>query len=230
MEPRILNLKDQALLASLELSQGDLDKTFTAEELLVCAWEADKSSWGLRGFEQVHPDPEKMQKEVERRGNSLVRSGFFVRVSPLVFRLTPAGLSAASKLCPSNVVIREKADRRLEESIRPILEHPVFQSWLQDNNRPKHFREAGHFWGIAPGMPAKSVRERVERIENTLKAALELLNERNTDEIVANRGKILFDRNDISRCSEFNDTLKARFSRDLALLDPTFAQTTSSSS
>jgi hypothetical protein len=226
MDARPSSLRDQALLAALQLCDGDLEQSFTAEELLVRAWKNDNAAWGLRGFEKEHPDPEKMKLEVERRSTSLVRAGMLMRERALIYRLTPAGLSAASKLQPSNVALRERADRKLEESIRPILEHPVFRAWLKDSGRPKHFREAGHFWGIAPGTPAKSVRERIDRIEKTLTAALQLLNEKNAHEIMENRGRVLFDRTDIERCEEFHETLKTRFSRDLALLDPSFAEST----
>lgn len=227
MELRSLGLRDQALLAAIDLCQDDMEKSFTAEELLVRAWEVDKNAWGLRGFEQLYPDPEKMNKELERRSTSLVRTRMLIRVSPLIYRLSPVGLSTASKLSPANSILRDKADRRLEESIRPILEHSVFQRWLKDSSKPKHFRDAGHFWGIAPGTPAKSVRERIERINTTLAAAMNLLTDRGTNEIKANRGKILFDRTDIERCIEFHDTLKIRFSRDLKMLDPTFELSTS---
>jgi hypothetical protein len=45
-----LGLKQQILLAAAELSGGDLQKTVTAEELLVHAWKRDNQAWGLRGF------------------------------------------------------------------------------------------------------------------------------------------------------------------------------------
>lgn len=54
----------------------------------------------------------------------------------------------------------------------------------------------------------------------TLKAALEILEQRGVKEITEQRGKVLFDRKDIERCLEFQTALKQRFARDLRLLDP----------
>jgi hypothetical protein len=100
------------------------------------------------------------------------------------------------------------------------LEHPTFKSWLGDSSRPKYFREAGHFWGIAPGTPAKTVRERVSFVEQTLQAALDVLSKEGVNEVIEQRGKILYELNDIERCLEFQNVLKERFGKDLRLLDP----------
>jgi hypothetical protein len=40
------------------------------------------------------------------------------------------------------------------------------------------------------------------------------------EEIADARGKVLFDRNDLERCVQFQQTLKDRFARELAILDP----------
>ncbi len=223
MDVKDLGLKQQILVAALECSAGDCRKTFTMEDLLVHAWRRDKHAWGLRGYEELYPDSDKIQKEIGARGagqKGMVDLGLLERVHRRVYRLTPAGLAAASTLEPSDVIARGKADRELEIAVKQILEHPVFRKWLIDNTRPKYFREAGHFWGIAPGTPSKTVRERVSFVERTLNAALNVLKKRGVDEIIEQRGKVLFDRNDIERCLEFQSTLKQRFARDLRLLDP----------
>jgi len=46
------------------------------------------------------------------------------------------------------------------------------------------------------------------------------LDERGVEEIVEQRGRVLFDRKDIERCLEFQRILKHRFERDLKMLDP----------
>jgi len=213
-----VGLKHQALLAVLEVSAGNLERTFTAEELVVHAWKKDMRAWGLRGYELEHPDPEKMNKEVERRSTSLIRQGLLERVRPLIYRLTAAGLAAASQLTPTDTVTKDKAGRALEDVIRPILEHEVFKGWLCDSSHPKYFREAGHFWGIAPGTPAKVVQERLARVETTLNEALRQLDVLHTNEMRSSRGQALFDRKDIERCLEFQNTLRQRFARELRIL------------
>src|SRR5437870_4985294 len=227
MDFKSLGLKQQILLSAYELTQGDLQKTVTAEQLLVHAWNEDKHAWGLRGFEEHHPDSSKLFKELDVHAGKqgIVGEGLLTKVHQRVYRLTASGLAAVSDLRPSDTVARGKADRQLEAAVKQIVEHPVFREWLKDPTRPKYFREAGHFWGIAPGTPAKTVRERVASVERTLAAALKGLQDRNLNEVVEQRGKIVFDRKDIERCLEFQSVLKERFRKELRLLDPDSVRT-----
>lgn len=222
MDASGLGLKQQVLLAALECSGCDSKKTFTAEELIVHTWKKDKRAWGLRGFEDQYPDANKMFKELDAHAGKqgIVGQGMLEKVHQRVYRITPAGLAAASSLQPSDKIARQKATRELALAVKQILEHPVFKTWLGDHSRPKYFREAGHFWGIAPGTPAKTVRERVSFVEQTLQAALNVLSQEGVNEIIEHRGRILYERNDIERCLEFQNILKERFARDLRLLDP----------
>ncbi|HKQ48366.1 MAG TPA: hypothetical protein VJZ71_09885 [Phycisphaerae bacterium] len=224
MEVGGLGLRHQALLAAVRLSGGELTKTFTAEDLLVEAWNHNKVAWGLRGFEEDYPDSEKINKELNRRGSiGLLGQGLIERVGPMMYRLSVAGLHEAAQLQPADTIAREKADRELEVSVKEILEHSVFRTWLADPSKPKYFREAGHFWGIAPGTPAKTVRVRISRVDRVLKAAKDILDEKGVDSITEQRGKLLFDREDVNRCEQFQQVLKTRFMRELQMLDPEFA-------
>ena len=233
MDFKSLGLKQQILLSAYELTGGDLQKTVTAEQLLVHAWNEDKHAWGLRGFEERHPDSSKLFKELDVHAGKqgIVGEGLLTKVHQRVYRLTAPGLAAASNLRPSDTVARGKADRQLEAAVKQVVEHPAFRDWLKDPSRPKYFREAGHFWGIAPGTPSKTVRERVASVERTLQAAMDALKDKNLNEIIEQRGKVLFDRKDIERCLEFQSILKERFRKELRLLDPnsvTIAETASS--
>jgi hypothetical protein len=215
------DLKDQILLAALACSGGDLSKTFTFEELLVEAWKRDPQAWGLRGFESEHPDSERIHRELDSRGKGnkgVVAQGALEKAGARVYRLTAKGLNAASGLAPEDAGLRQKADRILEARIRSILEHPTFIAWLKDANTPRHFRDAGHFWGVAPGTPPRVIRDRLQEIDDTLHDALELLDRKGVEEVLEGRGQLLFDRTDLLRSIEFNQTLKQRFAKDLRLL------------
>lgn len=53
-------------MAAMDCCGGDLNKIFTAEDLLLAAWDRDRVEWGLRGHEYEHPDSEKIYKELDR--------------------------------------------------------------------------------------------------------------------------------------------------------------------
>jgi hypothetical protein len=222
MGTRASDLKGKILLAALDCSGGDLEKTFTMEELAVAAWRLDSAGFGLRGFENEHPDSERLHRELDSRGKGqkgLVDQGLLTKVRPRVYRLTVKGLQRASSMTPDDGHTREKVDRELGESVRAILDHEVFRSWLQDHHRPKSFREAGHFWGVAPGTPPRVIRERVEKVDNVVAAARRELEERGVDELTDGRGRVAFDAEDLERADLFQTTLKERFAEDLRLLN-----------
>jgi len=222
---RRASLREQVLLAALDCSGGDLEKMFTSEDLLVAAWKRDRLAWGLRGYEREHPDVDKLRKEIDSRGakegapsTGLVSSGLLLRVQKRMYRLTPAGLAAASEVVGAKPETRGKAARGLADAIRGILSHSVFREWLKDASSPKHFRDAGHFWGIAPGTPAKVIQTRIIDVDNNLKTALGILDTEGVDEVSERHGKALFDRADIERAMKFQTVLKDRFAKDLAML------------
>jgi hypothetical protein len=224
-----LSLKEKILIAAVEGVGGDATKKFTMEDLAVWAWKHDRSAWGLRGYEPDYPDLDKIRKDMGARGaeqKGVLQLGWVERVEPRVYRLTPAGLAEYATLMASmgstGSELQDKASRELESQISRILEHSVYRQWVDDKARPKYFRDAGHFWGIAAGTPAQVVRDRVGSVDQTLRAAIRLLDELGVNEIASSRGKLLFDRRDVERCMEFQETIKKRFARDLRLLDPKF--------
>jgi hypothetical protein len=223
--PRRASLREQVLLAALDCSGGDLEKTFTSEDLLVAAWKRNRLAWGLRGYEREYPDNDKIHKELDGRGaregsasTGLVSSGLLLRVRQRIYRLTPAGLAAAAEVVGAEPDTRGKAERVLADAVDVILSHSVFRGWLKDPSSPKHFRDAGHFWGVAPGTPPKVIQARIMDVDRSLEKALSLLDAGGVDEIAAHRGKSLFDRTDIERAIDFQRTLKERFAKDLATL------------
>ena len=129
-----------------------------------------------------------------------------------------AGLAQAAEIAGVDPSTRGRAERSLADEIARILSHPVFAQWLKDHSEPKRFRDAGYFWGVAAGTPPSAIRARILEIGKTLEVAQSFLDQRNTDSIDAQHGRFLFDRTDLERLIEFQNTLKSRFANDLATL------------
>jgi hypothetical protein len=180
--PRRASLKEQVLLAALDCSGADPERTFTLEDLIVAAWKRDRLAWGLRGYEQDHPDGDRLRKEIDSRGaregmpsTGLVASEVLSRVRERIYRLTPAGFAAAVEVVGADPEVRGKAERVLADAVSAILSHSVFRVWLKDPSSPKHFRDAGHFWGIAPGTPARVIHARILDVDRTLEKSMNLI-------------------------------------------------------
>lgn len=220
-----VGLRQHVLLAALDCSGGDLNKTFTAEDLLLSAWTHDPLAWGLRGHEREHPDSERIYTELDRasvRGSNvrggLVGLGLFQKVRQRTYRLTAAGLAAASAVAGAAPNARGKAERALADSVAAILSHPVFRLWLKDPSLPRNFRDAGHFWGVAPGTPPSVIRARIRDVDTALDAAASFLESKDMESVASQHGRALFDRVDILRAKDFQSTLRSRFAKDLRTL------------
>jgi len=215
-----LSLGEKVLAAAAAFSEGDVERQFTAEDLVVAAWRQDKQAFGLRGHEENYPDSNKVYTKLDGQAG-LVTKGWLQKSGDRTLRLTIGGLARAAELQGSGEIdLQGKLDRKLQEEVGRILNHPEFQSWLKDRTKPSKFRGAGHFWDIAPGTPSSVVRSRIISVEITLAAAAQALEERGLAGVVKQRGVPLFERRDIDLALDFHRTLIARFRTDLKVLDP----------
>jgi hypothetical protein len=217
-----LSLSDKVLIAAVKLAGGEVTAEFTAEDLVVAVWKRDNGSFGLRGHEALYPDNNKVYTKIDGK-SGLVTKGMLAKAGERTLRVTAAGLAHAVEL-DGGVEFDHSAklDRAIQDAVRQVLSHPEFNSWLKDPTSPSRFRGAGHFWGIAPGTPPATVRSRVIGIERTLQAALAAIDRRGVSEVVEQRGRVLFDRQDLERALTFHRTLRERFRHDLRRLDPAF--------
>ena len=70
---------------------------FTAEQLIVKAWEMDKDLFGLQGYADQHPDSNRILTNI--MGNKgLKGKGWIERVGEKQYRLTASGSRIALKL------------------------------------------------------------------------------------------------------------------------------------
>jgi hypothetical protein len=170
-------------------------------------------------------DSEKIYVELDRAsiGGRNVRGGLaglglLEKVHRRTYRLTPAGLAAASEVVGVSPSMRGKAERTLADAIAAILSHPVYSEWIKDQTTPKHFRDAGHFWGIAVGTPPRIIQKRIAEIDRTLESAQSMLSKKGRDEVASRHGQVLFNRADVQRATEFQAMLKSRFAKELSTL------------
>jgi hypothetical protein len=234
-----LSQNDKVLMAALELSKGDTQNKFTAEELLIQAWKEDKSAFGLRGYENDHPDSNNLYTKLMGK-SGLVRLGYLKKIGEKTYTLTEAGLSIASSFKPIDEERKLKIDRQLHDAVIKIINHQIFREWLVDQNKPNKFRDAMWFWGIAPGTPPKVVKERMSVIEQNLqeakkkaiegggkipldskevnKSTKESLTRKGDTKIDEQKSRLLLDILDIDRCIEFYNYLKEKFKKELNLM------------
>jgi len=216
-----LTIADKILIGATKCIDGDPNRGFTFEELVLATWKIDKNRFGLRGFEESHPDSHKLHAHVFG-GTALIASGFLHAEKNGLLYITEAGLARSMSLLGIDTETSPRVPKKLQYEIIKLLENKFFKEWLQDNSNPKEFRSAAYFWGISFGTPSKIVREKLSRIEQMLKEMMKFFETTKLDCIKEERvnGKILFEKRDVERCLEFHNQLKIRFQKELRRLDP----------
>lgn len=108
--------------AKLLTSQGLL--TFTAEQLVVTSWQHNKKLLGLRGYEEEHPDNNKVLSYVMgERG--LHNQGFLDKVRPKVYALTDKGKRTNGEV-KQNIKEHNPSDTIDMMIVTKILDNPAY--------------------------------------------------------------------------------------------------------
>lgn len=215
-----LSLSDKALRAAFSLCEKDEGRSITGEDILVQAWKEDRRAWGLRGYEDQFPDSNKLYTKLDGK-DGLVGLGFLRNVGPRTYQMTAAGMSQAGRLGQSDATVQAKIERRLQDAVLRVLDHDAFRQWQRDPMKPNKFRDIGAFWGVAPGTPPRAIRSRLEEIEQILIEAQRALSDQGLKYFVPERGSARrYETTDVARAMEFHKAMKARFAKDLAMLDP----------
>lgn len=218
---RELTIADKILLGALKYSEGDIHKPFTFEELVLATWELDKNTFGLRGFENNHPDSHKLHPNVFG-ATAIISRGYIRAERDCFLYITEAGIARALAIQNIDAGTEPRLAKHLQKKVLQIIHHSVFQKWLADRTYPHEFRDIGYFWEISPGTPPSAVRKRLDSIENTLEEILNYFDQVGLENLSEDRvgGKILFERKDVERCLEFHTEMKSRFKKELKILDP----------
>src|SRR3954454_10808855 len=106
-----LTTANKILVAASHLSEEQ--DTFTAEQLIVCAWTQFPESFGLNGYRDRYPDSNRVLSKLMGTVG-LCSRGWLEQVSTKLYRITPGGRKLAKVLrdgVPSNDATPEKPTR-----------------------------------------------------------------------------------------------------------------------
>jgi hypothetical protein len=107
---------------------------FSEWDLTVASWARDRTRFGLRGYDQKHPDHKRVMMEImgQKPQNPLTQ-GLMEKIRPNVYRLTPLGRAMAVRLRSGGGHSPESsAASDLYRLIASLLAHPALTRWQQD--------------------------------------------------------------------------------------------------
>src|SRR4051794_1068613 len=111
---------------------------FTEWDLTVAAWGRDRTRFGLRGYDQKHPDHKRVMMEIMgQKPQNPLALGFMEKVRPNTYRLTPLGRAVVSRLRgngPSQAAGPHDEYYRLAAD---LVTHPTLVQWRRGPDPPR---------------------------------------------------------------------------------------------
>lgn len=89
-----MTVADTILLAFLDVPGAALGRPQHVNGVAVAAWHLDRQRLGLKGFERLYPDKNRVLMDVVK----MVKVGLLERITPNVYRMTEAGRTRAAVL------------------------------------------------------------------------------------------------------------------------------------
>jgi hypothetical protein len=210
------------------LAANDLDRSkrsdFTEWELTIAAWSRDRNRFGLRGFEEAHPDHKRVMMEImgQSKKDNPIRRGFLQKTRANYYRITDLGRAEAALISG----VRSDADRPSAKSpqviynaIKPFIESRAFQTWLSDPEEPRSWLGASVFLGLARNT-ANELNDRIRALRHAVAQTERWCAESGRTEIRSGSaaGEKAISLAEIQRLPEFLSMIEQRFGRQMAAL------------
>src|SRR3954447_12788048 len=137
----------QVIILAAEDLMASGASEFSEWDLTVAAWARDRTRFGLRGYDQKHPDHKRVMMEImgQKPQNPLTQR-LMEKVRPNVYRLTPLGRAMAVRMRSGGGSAPEvEAASDLYRLIANLLAHSALTRWQQDPDQPRRWVEATAF-------------------------------------------------------------------------------------
>jgi hypothetical protein len=207
---------EKILLAAHTLEdQGQ--SPFSAEALIVAAWQKFPKTFGLKGYADLYPDSNKVLTSIMGE-KGLAKRGWLAKMGQKLYNLTREGRQAVRRLLQADeaqpVERATKLSRDQEKFLLGLLSTPAVEKFQQGLKMELTFADACKFWGITENLRGEALDARLNRLRAGLaevgqvipKGGIDLTNGRNVGP------------DDLRLLHKVDEHLGDRFGRHLTLL------------
>jgi len=209
---------EKLLVAAAQISGSGRD-AFTAEDLVVAAWQLFPDTFGLQGYAHQYPDSNRVLTYIMGSTKGLAGSGLTERVGEKTYRLTSAGLAAASALAGgADDEQRAALDRRLMSEVARLAETKALQKFQEGRRETITERDALKFLAVSARSEGNKVRARLSDVEQAIAAGTSAVAAAQGNPIALDRGRRILaatDMADLRACYEY---VREVFADELAQL------------
>src|SRR5262249_4913260 len=145
---------EKILLAALDLEEQG-QSPFSAEALIVAAWQKFPKTFGLKGYVEQYPDSNKVLSSI-MGGRGLAGRGWLARMGQKLYVLSREGRQAVRRLLndgtspPAEDAVKLSRDQ--EKFLTGLWATPAIEKYLDGRKAEVTFTEACGFWGVNESM------------------------------------------------------------------------------
>jgi hypothetical protein len=210
-------LPEKILLAAFGLEEQG-QTPFTAEALVVAAWEKYSQAFGLKGFEDRYPDSNKVLTALMGE-KGLARRGWLHKAGQKLYNLTREGKHVVRRLlqgeaAPPRSSTPVKLEREHDRLLQGLLASTAFEKYREGKQGELKFADACRFWGITENLTGDALDSRLDLVEMALAESERVMG--NGRATLGNGQSISTD--DTGPLCDLHGYLRQRFSPHLTLL------------
>jgi hypothetical protein len=215
-----LSVHEKLLLAAARLESQGISP-FTAEDLVVAAWEDYPDTFGLAGHNDLDGQPRYPNSNrvfAEIMGSKPIRKqGLLEKRGTKLFRVTETGRQKAANLTDRKGGNTKKAafSRETQREFQRLVKSRALDKHKENRDDDITFNDAAGFWGISARSSAMEYQGRMGQVVGVLKAALDATSD---GPLVLKHGGQPYSQRDINELAEFHGELQARFASEIEVI------------
>jgi hypothetical protein len=212
------SVPEKILLAADQLEK-DGQSPFSAEALIVAAWQKFPRTFGLKGYADQYPDSNKVLSSIMGE-KGLARRGWLVKMGQKLYNLTRDGRQVVRRILqqddpePEPVSEAVRVSREQEKFILGLLDSTAVQKFEENRKQELTFADACRFWSITENMKGDALDARLEQFQKHLAELDRLLAQ--ADAELSNGRSVTA--GDLRVLSNIHRYMEDRFGRHLNLL------------
>ena len=216
-----LSVYEKLLLAAFSLEEKG-QKAFTAENLVVEAWQEFPDTFGLAGYRDPvtgpsYPDSNRVFAEI--MGSKPIRKrGFLVKTGEKIYQLTETGRQEARFLVgqkQGSTTTKIDLPRDLQHRLRALMNCRASEKFRNGRLDDISLHDACTFWRISPRSSAIEMEGNLANIETLLRSSLDAIRSK-TVTFVHSGDAFMSD--DVERLMKLDEALRAKFRDQLDII------------
>ena len=210
---------EKILLAAFHLEELG-QSPFSAEALIVSAWQKYPRTFGLKGYDEQYPDSNKVLASIMGE-KGLARRGWLVKMGQKLYSLSHEGRRTVRRLLqgedqPETI----KSDRPLKLSkehdklLQGLFAASAYEKFREGRKQELTFADACRFWGITENLSSEALDARLDHLRAALAEIEQQVGLSSAN--LSDGHSITLD--DLTQLCDIHNHLLQRFGRHLTLL------------